>query len=203
MDMKILVTSCAGFDRPVRLEIFGLCLELSGITEDSALAVSAGVDGVTVSLTGSQDTQEAQQPVTSIQQTADTEPVCSEDTAHTAASTLKQAEGSETLDVSKTAAGIETADVSEVADVSETVADSEERQKQLFQELSALRKKIASGAGLPPYVIFHDSTLKEMCRLLPSDLEALKDVSGVGKAKLEKYGAMFTEVIKAHITAGS
>jgi ATP-dependent DNA helicase RecQ len=65
----------------------------------------------------------------------------------------------------------------------------------LFQQLVALRKQIAKEAKLPPYIIFHDATLKEMCRLMPLDLQALKSIQGVGAAKLEKYGSRFLEVI--------
>lgn len=69
----------------------------------------------------------------------------------------------------------------------------------LFRRLVALRKQISSEVKLPPFVIFHDSTLREMCRRLPADLEALRTVSGVGEAKLAKYGARFLEVIAGHL----
>ena len=52
---------------------------------------------------------------------------------------------------------------------------------------------------MPPYVIFHDSTLREMAELKPVTLQALSRVSGVGDAKLERYGAAFVEVIDAHL----
>jgi superfamily II DNA helicase RecQ len=71
----------------------------------------------------------------------------------------------------------------------------------LFEKLSALRKKISSEAGVPPYVVFQDGTLSEMCRLLPADLNALKCIRGVGAAKLEKYGEAFTAAIRAHTGA--
>ena len=48
---------------------------------------------------------------------------------------------------------------------------------------------------MPPYVIFHDRTLREMAELKPATLQALSRVSGVGEAKLERYGAAFVEVI--------
>ena len=70
--------------------------------------------------------------------------------------------------------------------------------EQLFDKLSALRKKVAAESGVPPYVVFHDNTLREMERLLPTDLEALGAVQGVGKAKLEKYGELFIAAIAAH-----
>ena len=50
-------------------------------------------------------------------------------------------------------------------------------------------------AGVPPYVIFHDSTLREMAALRPGSLAALAEVPGVGAAKLERYGPAFIEVL--------
>ena len=49
---------------------------------------------------------------------------------------------------------------------------------------------------MPPYVIFHDRTLKEMAALMPQDLDALAQVGGVGAAKLERYGAAFLAVVR-------
>lgn len=48
----------------------------------------------------------------------------------------------------------------------------------------------------PPYVIFHDATLKEMLRARPTHAEALLGIPGVGAAKLERYGAAFLEVLQ-------
>ena len=50
---------------------------------------------------------------------------------------------------------------------------------------------------MPPYVIFHDSTLREMAQLKPASLGALSRVSGVGEAKLARYGQSFVDVIRA------
>ncbi len=69
----------------------------------------------------------------------------------------------------------------------------------LFQMLVALRRQIAKEEKLPPYIVFHDTSLKDMVSKLPVDLEAMKDVSGVGQAKLEKYGSRFVDVIKVYI----
>jgi len=74
-----------------------------------------------------------------------------------------------------------------------------EADQQLFTRLAALRKQISSEVKLPPFIIFHDTTLKEMCRRLPADLESLGAVPGVGEAKLAKYGARFVEAIRAHL----
>ncbi len=66
----------------------------------------------------------------------------------------------------------------------------------LFEALRARRRDLAREAGVPPYVIFHDSTLREMAELKPTTLHALARVSGVGAAKLERYGEAFVAVIR-------
>jgi ATP-dependent DNA helicase RecQ len=71
----------------------------------------------------------------------------------------------------------------------------------LFEALRARRRELAAEAGVPPYVIFHDSTLREMAELKPVTLQALSRVSGVGEAKLDRYGAAFVEVIDVHLSA--
>src|SRR3546814_11716263 len=65
----------------------------------------------------------------------------------------------------------------------------------LFEALRACRRDLAREAGVPPYVIFHDSTLREMAALKPTTLGALSNVTGVGTAKLEKYGEAFVAEI--------
>ncbi|HEV2866959.1 MAG TPA: DNA helicase RecQ [Allosphingosinicella sp.] len=68
----------------------------------------------------------------------------------------------------------------------------------LFEALRARRREIAAEAGLPPYVIFHDSTLREIAELKPTTLHALSRVSGVGEAKLDRYGEAFVAVVRDH-----
>jgi ATP-dependent DNA helicase RecQ len=68
----------------------------------------------------------------------------------------------------------------------------------LFEALRARRRDLAREAGVPPYVIFHDSTLREMAELKPTSLHALSRVAGVGTAKLEKWGGAFVEVVQGH-----
>ena len=58
----------------------------------------------------------------------------------------------------------------------------------LFDALREARRALASEAGVPPYVIFHDSTLREIAATKPSDLNELSRVQGVGAVKLERYG---------------
>jgi ATP-dependent DNA helicase RecQ len=79
--------------------------------------------------------------------------------------------------------------------------DAVAEQEQLFLRLVALRKQVAAEVKLPPYIIFHDATLREMCRVLPSGMDTLKDIRGVGQAKLEKYGMRFLQAIREY-TAG-
>lgn len=64
-----------------------------------------------------------------------------------------------------------------------------------WDALRACRKELADQQGVPPYVIFHDTTLFDMLERKPRTLEELGDVSGVGAAKLEKYGAIFLEAL--------
>jgi ATP-dependent DNA helicase RecQ len=63
----------------------------------------------------------------------------------------------------------------------------------LFDALREARRKLAADAGVPPYVIFHDSTLREIAERKPRSLSELAEVQGVGAVKLERYGeAMLT-----------
>jgi ATP-dependent DNA helicase RecQ len=66
----------------------------------------------------------------------------------------------------------------------------------LFERLRALRKRLADENGLPPYVIFHDSTLREMAEHMPLDLDQFAALPGVGQAKLARYGAQFIAVVR-------
>jgi ATP-dependent DNA helicase RecQ len=67
----------------------------------------------------------------------------------------------------------------------------------LFEQLRQLRKKLADAAGVPPYVIFHDSTLRELAEHKPSTLEDFAIIPGVGQTKLARYGAAFIELIRS------
>ena len=68
----------------------------------------------------------------------------------------------------------------------------------LWQALRVCRTELAKNADVPPYVIFHDATLKEFARLRPTSLAAMLEIHGVGKAKLERYGQTFLELIESH-----
>jgi len=64
-----------------------------------------------------------------------------------------------------------------------------------WEALRACRKELADKQGVPPYVIFHDTTLFDMLERKPKTLDELAGVSGVGAAKLEKYGEIFLAAI--------
>jgi ATP-dependent DNA helicase RecQ len=68
----------------------------------------------------------------------------------------------------------------------------------LFERLRALRKRLADEHGLPPYVVFHDATLREMAERRPLTLQQFADLSGVGDAKLARYGEHFIAAIMEH-----
>lgn len=68
----------------------------------------------------------------------------------------------------------------------------------LFEILRVLRKEIAVAEGMPPYVIFHDSSLKAMATYLPRNMSDFLNIIGVGESKLEKYGGLFLEKIDAY-----
>jgi ATP-dependent DNA helicase RecQ len=68
----------------------------------------------------------------------------------------------------------------------------------LFERLRALRKRLADQNGLPPYVIFHDSTLREMAEHMPLDLDQFAALPGVGQAKLARYGEQFIAAVREH-----
>lgn len=66
----------------------------------------------------------------------------------------------------------------------------------LFERLRDLRKTISQQVGVPPYVIFHDSTLRELCNVNPQDKRTMLTVKGVGEAKFDKYGQAFLECLQ-------
>jgi ATP-dependent DNA helicase RecQ len=66
----------------------------------------------------------------------------------------------------------------------------------LFQALRALRKRLADEAGMPPYIIFNDASLRDMAQRQPTTLEEFATIAGVGHAKLSRYGDQFVELIR-------
>jgi ATP-dependent DNA helicase RecQ len=67
----------------------------------------------------------------------------------------------------------------------------------LWEALRECRQRLATEHDVPPYVIFHDSTLRQMLTDRPADEDALLAISGVGQAKLERYGNDFLQVLRA------
>ena len=67
----------------------------------------------------------------------------------------------------------------------------------LWDALRATRSQLAKQHGVPPYVVFHDATLLAMLRAMPADETELASISGVGEAKLKRYGRDFLAVINA------
>src|SRR5690606_36267208 len=73
----------------------------------------------------------------------------------------------------------------------------------LWYALRACRKRLAEEHGVPPYVIFHDSTLREMLEQRPLTSSEMLSISGVGDSKLERFGDEFLEVKRGYYYASS
>ncbi|MFT4863745.1 MAG: ATP-dependent DNA helicase RecQ [Pseudohongiellaceae bacterium] len=69
----------------------------------------------------------------------------------------------------------------------------------LWESLRECRREFAEELGVPPYMIFHDSSLQEMCLAMPADMNEFALISGVGERKLGKYGPAFVRVIADHL----
>ncbi|AKE17192.1 MULTISPECIES: DNA helicase RecQ [Bacillus] len=69
----------------------------------------------------------------------------------------------------------------------------------LFEVLREVRKEIAQGEGVPPFVIFSDQTLKDMCVKMPQSDSELLTVKGIGEHKLVKYGSHFLQAVQHFI----
>ena len=66
----------------------------------------------------------------------------------------------------------------------------------LFEALRSKRRELAEAASVPPYVVFHDATLREMAETKPDSLAALSRITGVGSRKLDAYGDAFLAVLR-------
>lgn len=73
----------------------------------------------------------------------------------------------------------------------------------LFEEFRALRRTISQTEGVPPYVIFSDSTLRALSAACPKDRTSMLAIKGVGEMKFEKYGQAFLEVCRAHVVSAA
>ena len=73
-------------------------------------------------------------------------------------------------------------------------------EERLFERLRALRTELAKAAGVPPYVIFHDATLREIALHKPTTLDELATLPGIGHKKLERYGEKVLGVLASEAT---
>ena len=70
--------------------------------------------------------------------------------------------------------------------------------RELFEKLRGVRMQIARSRGVPPYVVFHDTTLREMARVKPQTMDALRTIYGVGARKAEDLGEEFLTLLRQH-----
>lgn len=75
----------------------------------------------------------------------------------------------------------------------DNAVDYDER---LFQILRTLRKTEADKNNVPPYVLFSDATLKDLCRYFPTTKQAMLEIKGIGEKKYEQYGELFSSAIQ-------
>ena len=91
----------------------------------------------------------------------------------------------------------------EDAKVPSTKTKKEYIKNELFEKLRVLRKEIADKLNLPPYTIFHDSSLLEMADARPIDKAQFLAILGVGQEKMRKFGDAFINEIRAYIASQS
>jgi ATP-dependent DNA helicase RecQ len=70
---------------------------------------------------------------------------------------------------------------------------------ELFEKLRLLRMQIAKEHKVPPYIVFGDKTLHDMCWVMPETKEQMLSVHGVGESKWERYGELFLQEIASYI----
>jgi len=75
--------------------------------------------------------------------------------------------------------------------------DADPKDEALWESLRVARLELAKAQDVPPYVIFHDKTLREIVERRPQTLEEFATISGVGERKLELYGQTFLEAVLA------
>ena len=74
-----------------------------------------------------------------------------------------------------------------------------DRDTALWEVLRECRRELADEQGIPPYIIFHDRTLQEMCVTVPQTMDQFGQLGGVGERKLDKYGPAFLQVINEYL----
>ncbi len=70
---------------------------------------------------------------------------------------------------------------------------------ELWEKLRSLRLEIAERENVPPYVIFHDSTLRDLVQIQPQTPEAMRKIYGIGQKKLERYGEQVILILQDHV----
>jgi len=75
--------------------------------------------------------------------------------------------------------------------------------RELFESLRDLRRKLSSEQGVPAYIVFGDAALRDMARRRPSTLDEFMEVQGVGQKKCKDYGELFVERIVAGCLANA
>lgn len=88
-------------------------------------------------------------------------------------------------------------DVDDMEDITPEKGDASD--KVLFSLLKDLRKTISNKENLPPYIIFQDPSLEDMCIQYPTTMEEMNHISGVGAGKAQKYGQPFIDLIKKYV----
>ncbi|PSC03632.1 DNA helicase RecQ [Alsobacter soli] len=86
--------------------------------------------------------------------------------------------------------------ISQKATRAAAAATLDDDAQRVFEALRAERMRIAREQGVPPYVVFHDATLRDMAMLRPRNRTELAAVQGVGEAKLDRYGAAFLDAVR-------
>jgi ATP-dependent DNA helicase RecQ len=74
--------------------------------------------------------------------------------------------------------------------------------EQVFEQLRAWRTGVAKELGMPPYVIFHDATLRQIAATPPTTLAGLAAINGVGETKLARYGQQILDVLGSRDPTG-
>lgn len=83
----------------------------------------------------------------------------------------------------------------QLKDTGDTDASTNRESAGLLDRLRSLRKRLADEQGVPPYIVFTESTLRQMAQKMPRSLTAFGKISGVGNRKLQQYGQIFVDAI--------
>lgn len=83
----------------------------------------------------------------------------------------------------------------------EVIVEATTTNSELFEQLRTLRKEIATELAVPPFVVFSDSTLRDLCKILPETEKEFLEAKGVGLQKQQRFGKQFIELIKAYKVA--